>query len=276
MTKFAAVLALAAAVGVPSRAHTASAQATVPFVRDGEELVFNVRSSRFGDIGTATMKVVMDTAEGRPAYRLSFDFSARVMLFKVSDRTRSWVDTRTLTTLRYSKTERSPVAKRNEDAHMNLAANSWTDATGTHALASQVPLDELAFIYFVRMIAGEVQAGSPMVVKRHFDAGRNPVLLESKGTVRVRALGDSLSARVIQMDAQDTRSKKGKTRITFYIGDDAARLPLRMDTSMPVAGTLTMTLRSVSMHGRVVAGGVGGQRTEGRANQDDKSAGDRQ
>ena len=39
--------------------------------------------------------------------------------------------------------------------------------------------------------------------------------------------------------------------MTFYIGTDEARLPVRIDTSMPVAGSLTMTLTRVEPGTRV-------------------------
>src|SRR5690349_21655431 len=87
-----------------------TAQAGVsPVIRVGEELTFSVHSSKFGEMGTAVMRTVRDTIDGRDAYRLSFDFSGRALLFKVSDRTRSWIDAQTLTTLRYQKIERSPI-----------------------------------------------------------------------------------------------------------------------------------------------------------------------
>src|SRR6185369_5146178 len=58
----------------------------------GEELVFNVQSSRFGTVGKAVMRVTADTLRGRDVYLMAFDFSAKVLLFSASDRTRSWVD----------------------------------------------------------------------------------------------------------------------------------------------------------------------------------------
>ena len=222
---------------------------TQPFVRPNEELVFKVRSSRLGDIGTATMRVDADTVNGREAYRLSFDFSARVALFRVSDRTRSWLDRETLTTLRYQKCERSPLGSRDEDVRVFDDRGIWSDNAGDHALASPQPLDELAFIYLVRALVGTVhEAPGGTSIDRHFDERRNSVRFLDRGRTRVAAFGDSVTASVIQMDARDSRQKQGTTRLTFYIGDDAARLPLRIVTSMPVAGALTMTLQSVTVN----------------------------
>jgi hypothetical protein len=226
-----------------------------PVIHDGERLTYAIRSSRFGDMGIATMRVDADTTDGHTAYRLSFDFSTKVMLFRVSDRTRSWVDAATLTTLRYSKRERSPVGNFDEEVRIMTEAGEWFDGDRTHRLASLNPLDELAFIYFVRGAARDVGTEG-LTVERHFDIGRNPVRLTYRGTVRIAALGDSLLAREIQMEARDARQKNGTTKMTLYIGSDDVSLPLRIVTSMPLAGNLTMTLQKVDL-----GSAVGEQRT---------------
>ena len=221
-----------------------------PFIRVGEELTFDVMSARFGNMGTATMRTRVDTLDARVAYRLSFDFAARVMLFKVSDRTRSWIDAETMNTIRYQKCERSPLGTRDEDAI--IRSGVWTDASGEHPLAAAAPLDELAFIFLVRASASAVDADG-IAVNRHFDEKRNSVRLTRRGNARVAALGDTLDANIIQMDARDSRQKSGTSRIIFYVGGDPAHLPLRIDSSMPMAGTVTMTLKTVKPNAALVA-----------------------
>ena|SRR5688572_22219944 len=189
-----------------------------PIVRPGEEIVYAVHSSRFGNIGKATLRVESDTLDGRPAYRLSFDFSARVALFKVSDHTRSWLDTEQLRTLRYSKSESSPLGGRKEDVRV-----------GDDVATSQ-PLDELSFIYFVRAL--DLPVGDTIVVNRHFDPARNPV--------RITAVGPCY----YEMRVPDPRQKSGSSRLRFLIADDDTRVPLRIESDMPVAGRITMTLVS--------------------------------
>lgn len=192
---------------------------TRPLVRPGEEIVYTVHSSRFGTIGNAVLRVEHDTIYGAPAYRLSFDFTARVALVKVSDRTRSWLDARTLGTLHYLKDERSPLGGRKEDVRIG------------DDVAADLPLDELSFIYFVRAL--DLAPGDSLVVNRHFDPRRNPV--------RIRAL----ASNQYEMTAPDARQKKGVSRLRFTISDDSTRVPLRIETSMPVAGNITMSLQSV-------------------------------
>jgi hypothetical protein len=189
-----------------------------PFVRVGEELTYSVHSSRFGNIGKAILRADPDTIYAVPAVRLSFDFSARVTLFKVSDRTRSWLDAETLRTMRYSKDERSPLGSRKEDVRV------MSD------VATDLPLDELSFIYFVRAL--DLAPGDSMMVERHFDPKRNPV--------RIRATAHN----TYEMAVPDPRQKGGTTRLRFTISDDSAKVPLRIETSMPVAGHITMTLQA--------------------------------
>jgi hypothetical protein len=215
-----------------------------PLVRPGEELVFRVRSARFGDVGKAIMRVAgEDTIDGRSAYRLTFDFRARFLLFKVSDRTRSWLDAQTLSTLRYRKSERSPIGGRQEAVDVNPADSSWSENGVKRPLASLLPLDELAFIYLVRDI--DALAARPMQLERHFDAARNPVHLCVLGQQTIEALGQSLEATVVQMDVPDARQDGGRSQLRFYIGAGPERLVLRIDTSMPVGGALTLTLMAV-------------------------------
>jgi hypothetical protein len=44
----------------------------------------------------------------------------------------------------------------------------------------------------------------------------------------------------------DARQGDGRSRLRFYISDDAERLVLRIDSSMPVGGALTLTLVAVN------------------------------
>jgi len=215
-----------------------------PVIRVGEVLTYRVNSSRFGDIGTAVMRVDEDTAQGQLVYRLSFAFKGRVLLFTVSDETRSWVDMATLSSVRYSKRERTPIGNRDEAVEMNPAAGVWSDARGEHPLANHAPMDELAFIYFVR---GLPMTFDEMNIARHFDAERNPVVFRRIGQELVSAPGGDRPAAVIEMRVPDERQKGGFSTLRFYISDDDERLPLRIDSSMPMAGTMKLTLESVTV-----------------------------
>jgi len=217
-----------------------------PVIRVGEVLTYRVHSSRFGDIGTAVMRVDEDTVNGRPAYRLSFEFEGKVLLFRVSDETRSWVDVNTLSSVRYTKRERTPVGNRDETAEVRAFDGVWSDGSTEYPVANPAPLDELAFIYYVR---GLPATFDELNVTRHFDQARNPVIFRKRGVETVDALGSRLKATVIEMTVPDARQKKGTSTLRFYIGADEHRFPLRIDSSMPMGGTMTLLLESASLAG---------------------------
>jgi hypothetical protein len=216
---------------------------------EGEELVYQVRSSRFGKIGQAVMRVAgTDTVRGRETLVLSFDFSAKVLLFKVSDETRSWFDPVTRQSLRYTKRERSPLGDRDERVEILPEEGSWIGGDDTFELASDEPLDELSFLYFIRTLP--LHAGEVYRVHRHFDARRNPVTITVVERSAVEAdIGSEdgnvmIPTIVVEMRVPDSRQENGTNLIRLHLTDDDTRVPVRIETSMPFGGALLMTLSS--------------------------------
>jgi hypothetical protein len=234
--------------------HTA-AQEAAPF-EVGEELVYGVRSSRFGRIGKAHMRVAgPDTLRGRETLLLSFDFSAKVLLFRISDRTRSWFDPEAAASLRYSKRERSPLSDRDENVEIYPDELRWVEGGTEGELPTSAPLDELSFLYYLRTLP--LLDGDVYDLNRHFDARRNPVTIRVAGReTRSEAAGTPIEGTydvvVVDLLVPDARQEGGTTRIRLYLTDDAARVPVRLETSMPVGGTMVLELesRTVQPHRR--------------------------
>src|SRR5688500_17595758 len=197
-----------------------------PLVIPGERLSYDVSSARFGKLGRASFSV---TRLESGTLRLAFDFEARVLFFKASDHTSSELEPITLRTLKYSKRERSPVGKRDEHVTIDHAASTWHDGRVARALASSDALDELSFIYLVRSL--ELAPNEERMVARHFDEARNPV--------RVRAIGHNEHADILEMRVPDMRQESGYSVLRFHLSKDARRLPLRIESNMPVAGRIT-------------------------------------
>lgn len=80
--------------------------------------------------------------------------------------------------------------------------------------------------------------GEERILTRHFDQARNPV--------KVRAVGYADDVQVIEMSVPDKRQKSGFSVLRFYVSRDARRIPMRIESSMPVAGKVTMTFVSAS------------------------------
>jgi len=207
-----------------------------PMVVPGERLAYEVSSARFGRIGTAEFNTILmgDTI------RLTFDSKAKILLFKASDHTESDLDAESLRTVRYSKRERSPIGKRDENVVVDHSANVWTDGDKQHALASADALDELSFIYLVRSL--ELSDNESVTVRRHFDEARNPIVIRNINNESGTFINGT-PVDIVEMNVPDKRQDGGRSIVRFYISRDEKRVPLRIESSMPVAGRVTMTLK---------------------------------
>jgi hypothetical protein len=235
------IAATTVALGLTTTAEPGPPANWLPFA-PGEELSFDVRSSRFGRIGQAIMRVSADTIRGREAYLLAFDFSARIILFKASDRTRSWFDPSTGSALRYTKRERSPVVKRDENVEIFPEEQRWQSAAGSFNSSTDAPLDELSFLYHLRTLP--LDDGATYNIDRHFDPGRNPVTIQ---VLRREQLADTIGVYqtvVVEMRVRDSRQSNGFSVLRLHLTDDSLHVPLRIESSMPVGGTMVMSLVS--------------------------------
>ncbi|MEX2280894.1 MAG: DUF3108 domain-containing protein, partial [Gemmatimonadota bacterium] len=210
----------------------------------GESLEFKVQSSRFGKIGTAVMRVTADTIRGQEAWLLAFDFSAKVILFKASDQTRSWFDPACFSSLRYTKRERSPVTKRDENVEIFPAERRWENGSGSFTSETEHPLDELSFLYYLRTLP--LEDGAIYTVKRHFDPARNPVTITVLRRERLEDRENEAYYQtvVVEMRVRDSRQSGGFSVLRLHVTDDEFKVPVRIESSMPVGGTMIMTLKA--------------------------------
>ena len=243
--------ALAVALGVSLLPAQSTAE-RVPFTV-GEELVYRASSSRFGKLGTGVMSVAgPEEVRGRQTYVLGFDFRGRMGPAVLRDQTRSWLDPRTMASLRYRKTEKSPLGSRSQAVEMHLAERHWQAADGEEGgMPTSTPLDELSFLFFLRTIS--LEEGTTYSLDRHFDARRNPVNIRVLERTRVSVPAGEFDVVKVEMRVKDPGRYKGEGVIRMYITDDARRIPVRIESSMPFVGSVTLALQSASPGGVAAA-----------------------
>jgi hypothetical protein len=248
------VLAAALASGVAARQATALQSHAVrealpadtrplPF-NPGEELVFRASVPVFGRIGTGTMRVADATSlRGRDVLMLEFEFNGRAGPFKLSDHTRSWIEPRTLAVHRYIKQERSPIGSRDESVEIYPDERRWTAADGSSGESlTTTPLDELAFLYFVRTLP--LRPGDDERFNLHFDPERNPVRVRVLRRDRLSVPAGDFSVVVVEMTVVDPARYGGNGTIQLFLTDDDRRTPVRFISTLPNAGRVTFTLES--------------------------------
>lgn len=234
----------------------------------GESLVYRVNSVRFGGIGRGEMKVDgIEEVRGVSTYRVEFAMEGRVGPFRIEDRTRSWIDPAGPASLRYEKRERHPLATKTEEVDLYPAEMRWEAADGRSGeLLTGVPLDELSFIYLVRMI--DLEEDSEVSVTRHYEADRNPVKLRLVGRERLPLPVGVFEVRIIEMQVKDGDRFKGSGLIRLYLTDDSRRYPVRIETTLPVVGKLVLDLEALTPASEIASPESGNPPTENPANSD--------
>jgi hypothetical protein len=196
-----------------------------------------------GRIGTGVMAVEEEEVEGRPVYLLRFDFRGRVGPMTVEDHTRSWFDPADMASLRYTKRERTPVSSRTQDVRMDRVARRWTGTDNTGgAMVTGSPLDELSFLYFIRTLP--LENGASYSLSRHFEARRNPVTVTVVGRGPIRVPAGQFTAIEVIMRVKDPARYGGEGVIQIHLTDDARKVPLRIESSVPRAGRMVLSLQS--------------------------------
>lgn len=211
----------------------------------GEKLEYAARAPH-GLKGKATMWIEGPASvRGVETMVLRFDFSTKVGFVTISDRTTSWLDPLQMAAMRFDKREVRFLARHTEHVELQPATREWTEGDGrTGTSPTSQPLDELSFIYWLRTIS--LEPAETLTLERHFDPSRNPTVIRSLGHGRVRTPLGTFITREVEMRVRDARNYNGEGVIRFSFSDDACRRPVRIESTIPDAGTVVMTLASAT------------------------------
>jgi hypothetical protein len=218
------------------------ATAELPF-GIGERLNYavTVGSRRVGH-GSMSIQGPEDV-RGTSTYVLKSEVRARIGIVKAVDRAESWLDPIRMSALRFRKRERRAFAGGEEQVEMYPDTQRWQATGGDKGESpTDAPLDELSFIYFVRTLP--LMPDSVYRVVRHYDRDRNPVEVRVVGRDTLRTGAGMFSTIIVEMHVRDARRFHGDGVIRLHLTDDPCRIPVRIETSMPVVGVTVMTLES--------------------------------
>lgn len=230
----------------PARATTSAERAAVPF-GVGERSNYEVR---FGSlrVGSGTMEVVgTETVRGRDAYHTVFRVRGGTFFYKVDDRFESWMDTRSLASLRHVQDQQEGSKDRERhyeifperETYVELLKNKGQ--TPEEKPSVKQPLDDGSFVYFIRTVP--LTVGETYEFHRYFRPDRNPVRLRVLRRERVTVPAGTFNAIVVQpsIKTKGIFSENGQAQIWF--SDDAQRVMLQMKTKLSF-GSLNLYLTS--------------------------------
>ena len=225
----------------------AIAPPAVPF-GVGERLIYNVKLGWF-NVGEGELSVLgVDSIRGAPSYHLSMALTASAMFgtVKVRDRFSSWMDVRTLSSRRFIRDQHEHNYKSYREFEIYPEEKRWerTDEDKEGVTLSEAPLDEIAFIYWMRTLPLEV-GESYTFEGKYFKEDGNPVVLKVLRREEMETGAGRFNTIVVQpiIRTKGLFSEGGKAEV--YLTDDEDRLMVYLRSEIPVAGSITLHLERI-------------------------------
>lgn len=191
------------------------------------------------------MEVVdVEEVHGAPTYHLRFDLEGGVLFAKVDDRLQSWMDVARLFSRRFQQDQKELTYERHRIYDFLPDKGIWRrqekDETGP--LPTDLPLDDVSFVYFVRTLPLEV--GETYTFDRYFKEDGNPVVVKVLRRDTVTVPAGTFNTIVVQpiIQTDGLFGEGGQAEIHFT--DDAQRILVMMKSKVPVLGALDLYLRA--------------------------------
>jgi hypothetical protein len=256
LSRVLANLTLACSLAAPVVAQPA---ARLPF-GVGEKFTYSLRVSKVGTIGHGEMWIEGPVVvKGVSTWVMRFDTKAGFAFVHGKDITTSWYDPIRRATVKFDKREREPLSNHDEVIEMDAATRKWAEVGGSGSTGESLtdaPLDELSFMYFIRTLP--LADDSLHTFQRHFDAARNPTTIRVLGRESLNTKAGTFPTIIVEMKVRDPRHYRGEGTIRINLSDDAHRIPVRIQSEMPVFGTAVLTLESfvLAPETLVASGGI--------------------
>ena len=208
----------------------------------GERLTYSVRVAKVGR-GTAVSELLgTETIRGQTVYHSVFRINGSMLFFKVKDLYESWFDPNTFVSLRYHQDIDQGPYDRNRTFEIYPERGVYTDALGNELATVEQPLDDGAFLYFLRTIPLEV--GKTYSWNRYFKPDRNPVRVTVVRRERIRVPAGEFDAFVLQPKIKAKGIFAENANAEVWIADDDTRVMLQMKTRLPF-GSVSFQLKSI-------------------------------
>jgi uncharacterized protein DUF3108 len=216
----------------------------------GERLTYAVKVGPLGR-GTAVAEVrKLDTLRGKVVYHSTFKINGSLLFFKVKDEYESWFDPNTFVSLRYHQKIDQGAYNRDRTYEIFPDRGIYVELGKPEAKTVEQPLDDAAFLYFLRTIPLEV--GKTYTFNRYFKPDRNPVRVTVVRRERIRVPAGEFDAVVLQPKIKAKGIFAENANAEVWIADDDSRIMLQMKTHLSF-GAVTFQLRSRELVNRNLA-----------------------
>ena len=208
----------------------------------GERLIYSVKVGPLGR-GNAVAEIRgVDTVRGRQVYHSVFTMKGSLLFFGVNDEYESWFDPNSLVSLRYRQQIDQGSYERNRTYEIFPEKGTYLEPDRTERATVDRPLDDGAFLYFLRTMPFRV--GNTYTFNRYFKPDRNPVTVTVVRRERIRVPAGEFDAVVLQPKIKAKGIFAEGANAEVWVADDDGRAVLQMKTHMSF-GTVVFQLRSI-------------------------------
>ncbi|MDT8435992.1 MAG: DUF3108 domain-containing protein [Gemmatimonadota bacterium] len=196
-------------------------------------------------LGTGALTVEgLDTLDAGPAWRVALTLEGGPPFYRIDDRMTTWIRADSaFGSLRFEQRQREGSYRRHRRIEIDPAARIYTrydrkDGEWVrHGTEADVPtppgaLDEIAFIYFARLLP--LEPGRRYEFHRYFKEAGNPVTLEVLRREQIRVPAGRFDVVVVRPGIRERGMFAEGGEAEIYLTDDARRIPVRVKAAMPV------------------------------------------
>ena len=213
----------------------------------GERFVYNAKLG-FITLGQGAVEVLRrEEYRGRDAFVFRFRLAAGNRFYRLDDQLESWTGVDGLVSLRLLKTlnENGKVRVRDELIYPDSGFVREVGRERTRPTVAE-PLDDAAFIYWVRTV--DLEVGRTYRFERYYRADRNPILVEVLGREEQELPGGrKVQCLVLHPVIGSGNLMREKNDARLWLSDDERRIPVRIRTRQPF-GTITLELKEMTLH----------------------------
>ena len=229
----------------------------VPF-GPGELMNYRARWGIFGTVGNGSLEVEsVDTVRGEPAYKLAFRMKGKVVAWGMDDVQRSWLDVDNLFAHRFEQKLNQTSYKRDRTLDFLTDEMRWVrqgKEEENGELATDAPLDDVSFLYFVRTLP--LEPGETYTLPRYYKDEGNPVTLKVLRREKIKVPAGEFETVVVRpiIKTRGMFGEDGEAEVWFT--DDAERILVKLQAKMgagPFGGTLKLELENFTPGTRLVS-----------------------
>ena len=210
----------------------------------GEYLVYNVKLGWFNVGSGALMVEGLDDVRGNPTYRAAMAISGSALGFSLNDRYTTWFDRGTLQSWRFvRKYGGTYESQRHYEFYPERDLWDREDNDEFGPMATDVPIDEIAFVYYMRTLPLEV--GETYVFDQYFKETGNPIRVHVVRKDKRKTPAGEFNTIVVKptFESEGLFSKDGNAELHFT--DDEHRILVYMKVDMPnFPGGVSLHLQS--------------------------------